>query len=114
MFISPRYNSKDHPVPFHRGQDLGKLPKKLAAEPAPDLEEAYEVGEWLNATSARFNFKNQNDDDIPDDDDEDRKKPVDEVSADKLIKPVKPKASAAAKSSTKKTKPRGGAGTKKK
>jgi hypothetical protein len=57
MLISLRYNSKDHPVPFHKGQDLGKLPKKLAAEPAPDLEEAYEVGEWLDATSARFNFK---------------------------------------------------------
>ena len=38
-----RYKSRDHPVPFHKGQDLGKLPKKLAAEQAPDLEEAYEV-----------------------------------------------------------------------
>ena len=38
-----RYNARDHPVPFHKAQDLGKLPRKLAAEPAPDLEEAYDV-----------------------------------------------------------------------
>lgn len=42
----PRYNSREHPVPFHKAQDLGKLPKKLAAEPAPDLEEAYDVSGW--------------------------------------------------------------------
>ena len=40
----PRYNSKDHPIAFHKAQDLGKAPKKIAAAgPAPDLEEAYEV-----------------------------------------------------------------------
>lgn len=38
-----RYNASEHPIPFHKAQDLGKAPKKLAAEPAPDLEEAYDV-----------------------------------------------------------------------
>jgi replication factor C subunit 1 len=36
-----RYNSSEHPIPFHKAQDLGKVPKKLAGGPAPDLEEAY-------------------------------------------------------------------------
>ena len=47
MLTPPRYNSKDHPVPFHKAQDLGKLPKKLDAGPAPDLEEAYDVSGWV-------------------------------------------------------------------
>lgn len=39
-----RYNAQDHPIAFHKAQDLGKVPKKIAAAgPAPDLEEAYEV-----------------------------------------------------------------------
>jgi len=43
ILTPPRYNSRVHPVPFHKAQDLGKVPKKLAAETAPDLEEAYDV-----------------------------------------------------------------------
>ncbi len=38
-----RYNGQEHPIPFHKGQDVGKAPKKLAAGPAPDLEDAFEV-----------------------------------------------------------------------
>lgn len=39
-----RYNAKDHPVAFHKAEDLGKAVKKLAlAGPAPDLEEAIDV-----------------------------------------------------------------------
>lgn len=60
---------------------------------------------------------NQNDDDIPDDDDDVKKKPVDELAGDKLIKTGKPKASAVAKSTTKKSttkKPKGSTSTKKK
>lgn len=39
-----RYNSRDHPIPFHKAQDLGKAPKKIAAAgPLPDLEEALDV-----------------------------------------------------------------------
>lgn len=37
-----RYNASDHPIPFHKGQNIGK-PKKLTTEPLPDLEEVYEV-----------------------------------------------------------------------
>ena len=37
-----RYNTRDHPIVYHR-QDLGKVPKKLAGGPAPDLEEAFDV-----------------------------------------------------------------------
>jgi hypothetical protein len=36
-----RYNSRDHPVPFHKAQDLGKVPKKIATDTVPDLEEAF-------------------------------------------------------------------------
>ena len=38
-----RYNSTEHPIAFHKAQDLGKNPKKISAGSAPDLEEAYEV-----------------------------------------------------------------------
>lgn len=38
-----RYNSLDHPVAFHKADDLSKAPKKLVAEQLPDLEEAFEV-----------------------------------------------------------------------
>lgn len=41
--LTRKYNSQDHPIPFHKAQDLGKVPKKLAGGPAPDLEEAYDV-----------------------------------------------------------------------
>jgi replication factor C subunit 1 len=41
MILLNRYNASEHPIPFHRAQDLGKIPKKLAGGPAPDLEEAY-------------------------------------------------------------------------
>ena len=41
VYDSYRYNASEHPIPFHRAQDLGKIPKKLAGGPAPDLEEAY-------------------------------------------------------------------------
>ena len=53
----PRYNSREHPVPFHKAQDLGKLPKKLTAEPAPDLEEAYDVSGWPDAVNVNLNLE---------------------------------------------------------
>ncbi|KAF8905772.1 hypothetical protein CPB84DRAFT_1844773 [Gymnopilus junonius] len=31
------YNSADCPIPFHKAQDLRKVPKKLASEPGPEL-----------------------------------------------------------------------------
>lgn len=42
--LRSRYNSRDHPIAFHKAETLGKVPKKLAsAGPAPDLEEAFDV-----------------------------------------------------------------------
>ena len=41
--LTKKYNSRDHPIPFHKAQDLGKVPKKLPGGPAPDLEEAFDV-----------------------------------------------------------------------
>ena len=38
-----RYNSSEHPVPFHKAQELGKATKKLAGGPAPDLEDVFDV-----------------------------------------------------------------------
>ncbi|EKM58972.1 uncharacterized protein PHACADRAFT_157248 [Phanerochaete carnosa HHB-10118-sp] len=39
--LTRKYNAADHPIAFHKATDLGKVPKKLAAQgPAPDLEEA--------------------------------------------------------------------------
>lgn len=38
-----RYNASEHPIAFHKAEDLGKASKKLAPLPVPDLEEAYEV-----------------------------------------------------------------------
>jgi replication factor C subunit 1 len=33
----------DHPIPFHKATDLGKIPKKLSGGPAPDQEDVFEV-----------------------------------------------------------------------
>ena len=45
--LTKKYNSRDHPIPFHKAQDLGKVPKKLSGGPAPDLEEAFDVSTAL-------------------------------------------------------------------
>ncbi|EIM85335.1 DNA replication factor C large subunit [Stereum hirsutum FP-91666 SS1] len=41
--LTKKYNAREHPIPFHKAQDLGKIPKKLQGGPAPDLEEAFDV-----------------------------------------------------------------------
>jgi len=41
--LTKKYNSQDHPIPFHKAQDLGRVAKKLTGGPAPDLEEAFDV-----------------------------------------------------------------------
>ena len=38
-----RYNSTEHPIAFHKAQEFGKMPKKLAGGPAPDLEDVFDV-----------------------------------------------------------------------
>ncbi|KAG5650076.1 hypothetical protein H0H81_000853 [Sphagnurus paluster] len=79
-----KYNSTEHPIPFHKGQDIGK-PKKLAGGPAPDLEEAFDM------------------DDIVDDPSDDEKKTKrDDIAGDKLIQVAKKKKAPAAKAKVKK------------
>ncbi|KAI8984816.1 replication factor RFC1 C terminal domain-containing protein [Trametes punicea] len=52
--FTKKYNSRDHPVAFHRAENLGKVPKKLAAVgPAPDLEEAFDVSTHCGCPRAR-------------------------------------------------------------
>ncbi|PPQ72055.1 LOW QUALITY PROTEIN: hypothetical protein CVT26_006737 [Gymnopilus dilepis] len=75
VLFTVRYNSTDHPIPFHKAQDLGKVPKKLAGGPAPDLEEAY-VDDVIEEGS----------------DDDTKKEDTDDVTKDSLIKAPKKKA----------------------
>ncbi|KAF5363955.1 hypothetical protein D9756_001043 [Leucocoprinus leucothites] len=82
-----KYNASEHPIPFHKAQDLGKAPKKLSGGPAPDLEEAFI-------------------DDIAEEEEEETK-PEDstnDVVGDKLIQESKKKAAPAAKGKGKGTK----------
>jgi len=81
--FTKKYNASEHPIPFYKATDLGKVPKKLAGGPMPDLEEAFDV-----------------DDEIPDaSDDEAKKGDEDNISGDKLISTSKPKKALAGKSS---------------
>ena len=50
-----RYNSSEHPIPFHKAHEFGKVPKKLAGGPAPDIEDAFEVRRRLR-TTVLFHF----------------------------------------------------------
>ncbi|THH06057.1 hypothetical protein EW145_g4345 [Phellinidium pouzarii] len=43
--LTRKYNAGEHPVPFHKAHEFGKVPKKLAGGPAPDLEEAFDLDE---------------------------------------------------------------------
>ena len=38
--LTRKYNQHDHPIAFHRAQELGKPAKKIISGPAPDLEDA--------------------------------------------------------------------------
>ncbi|KAF9530949.1 purine nucleotide binding protein [Crepidotus variabilis] len=79
--LTRKYNSSEHPIPFHKATDLGKAPKKLAGGPAPDLEEAYV------------------DDEIQDASDDESKAKEDDITKDSLIKaPKKRKPAKAMKS----------------
>ncbi|KAI9448378.1 replication factor RFC1 C terminal domain-containing protein [Lactarius indigo] len=77
--LTRRYNSQDHPIPFHKAQDVGKVPKKLAGGPAPDLEEAFDV-----------------DDTLEDADDDKKGDDPDDIKHDKLIQEAKGKKKLAA------------------
>ena len=93
VYDSYRYNASEHPIPFHRAQDLGKIPKKLAGGPAPDLEEAY-VRELILTWSFFLHTiadSVEQVDDVVDDisEDETKEKDSDDVTKDSLIKPTK-------------------------
>ncbi|KAG6906768.1 hypothetical protein DXG01_012244 [Tephrocybe rancida] len=72
--LTKKYNAAEHPIPFHKGQDIGK-PKKLAGGPAPDLDEVYDLDDVIEDAS----------------DDEKEKKSPDDISKDKLIQVSKKK-----------------------
>lgn len=89
-----RYNSTEHPIPFHKAQDLGKVPKKLPGGPAPDLEEAYvsllNIQELLYVDNVLY--PHQVDDVIEDaSDDESKTKDDNDLKNDSLIKAPKKK-----------------------
>ncbi|KAG6885025.1 hypothetical protein C0993_006441 [Termitomyces sp. T159_Od127] len=69
--LTKKYNGSEHPIPFHKGQNIGK-PKKLAMEPLPDLEDVYDLDEANEEASDDESQKNST-------------KILDDVSADKLI-----------------------------
>ncbi|PPQ66601.1 hypothetical protein CVT24_006912 [Panaeolus cyanescens] len=78
--LTRKYNSTEHPVPFHKAQDLGKAPKKLAGGPAPDFEDAFVEDDVEEASE-----------------DESKNKDSDDITKDSLIKaPKKKKAPAKA------------------
>jgi len=83
--FTKKYNAKEHPIPFYKATDLGKVPKKLAAGPAPDLEEAFDVDDEVQDAS---------------DDESGKKADEDDISADKLISVSKPKKAGATKAGT--------------
>ncbi|KAG5351781.1 hypothetical protein C0989_004990 [Termitomyces sp. Mn162] len=80
--LTKKYNSSEHPIPFHKGQNVGK-PKKLGTEPLPDLEEVYDLDEAVE--------------DASDDDSQKNLKKPDDISGDKLIQVSKKKTSGKSK-----------------
>ncbi|KAG9048251.1 hypothetical protein FS837_000387 [Tulasnella sp. UAMH 9824] len=70
-----KYNSSDHPVAFHKATLFGTKAKAIAAGPAPDVEDAYDVEDESLAVEADENDDEENED----------------ISKDKLIKESKPK-----------------------
>ncbi|KAG6874152.1 hypothetical protein C0995_005570 [Termitomyces sp. Mi166 len=80
--FTKKYNSSEHPIPFHKGQNVGK-PKKLAAEPLPDFEEAYDLDEAVE--------------DASDDESQKNLKNFDDITGDKLIQVAKKKTSTKSK-----------------
>ncbi|KAJ7499567.1 replication factor RFC1 C terminal domain-containing protein [Mycena latifolia] len=83
--LTKKYNSAQHPIPFHKASDLGKVPKKLPGGPAPDIEDAFDMDEAVDDAS----------------DDDKASKDADDISKDKLIKAPKKKAAAPKKAVTK-------------
>jgi replication factor C subunit 1 len=98
-----RYNTSEHPIPFHKAQDLGKVPKKLAGGPAPDLEEAYVCALFLCVAVLILTrcFKIDDVEDVSDDESK-AKDDTDDITKDSLIKATKKRKAPAAKPKAKK------------
>ena len=79
-FFKNRHNTSEHPIPFHKAQDLGKIPKKLDT-----------CGELVNFFSRYSVDSVEQVDDVIDDvsEDEAKEKGSDDVTRDSLIKPSK-------------------------
>lgn len=95
LILLSRYNTAEHPIAFHKAQDLGKLPKKLDGGPAPDHEDAYDVSRVIRLVAFDGCSRHrQHEDETPDaaSDDDKRKKNPNDVANDKLIKAKKVKA----------------------
>ncbi|KAJ7723446.1 replication factor RFC1 C terminal domain-containing protein [Mycena maculata] len=73
--LTKKYNASEHPIPFYKATDLGKVPKKLPGGPAPDIEDAFDMDEPVEEAS-----------------DDDKGKDGDDISKNKLIKAPKKKA----------------------
>jgi len=72
--LTKRYNAGEHPVPFHKAQEFGKVPKKLPGGPAPDLEDVFDL-----------------EDDVEEEIDTKEDEGSEDVSKDSLIKEAKGK-----------------------
>ncbi|KAJ7075381.1 replication factor RFC1 C terminal domain-containing protein [Mycena belliarum] len=82
--LTKKYNAAQHPIPFHKASDLGKVPKKLPGGPAPDIEDVFDMDEPADDAS-----------------DDEKSKDSDDISKDKLIKA--PKKTAAVKTKSRKS-----------
>jgi len=76
--FTKKFNSSEHPIPFHKAHEFGKVPKKLPGGPAPDIEDAFELEDDVEEEPK-----------VEDEEDDD-------VSKDKMIKQPKAKGKAAA------------------
>lgn len=72
-----KYNTGDHPIPFHKGTDIAAAKKVKADVEKPDLEEAFEV---------------EAEPEVEEDEKPKAKKGEENVIKDKLVKAKKPKA----------------------
>ncbi|KAJ6583168.1 hypothetical protein B0H10DRAFT_2097712 [Mycena sp. CBHHK59/15] len=73
--FTKKYNSSEHPIPFYKASDLGKVPRKLGGGPAPDIEDVFDMDEAVEDVS----------------EDEKASKGSDDISKDKLINAPKKK-----------------------
>lgn len=89
--------------------DLGKVPKKLAGGPVPDLEEAFDVRVLFLSSSPFFAEMGarQVEDEVPESDDENKKGDDDGISGDKLLSTSKPGKKAKTTTTTTSKQPRG-------